>query len=738
MLKFKMSKLCSVAPAALLALSFSPAWAGTFDDAPVLGIFGDGTVFSDIEEGILEPGIKAVTTTPNADFPNTKSPSGIDNCLMANNPDFECQAPQGSGKRIKTRLDGTDGMDISLSTQSSSGISEYFLYGKTSNLTGARVSSLTLQLGTGTGLDFTPMDASDPALAALFDVDYENRFNLPDGLFGNGGQEDAGIGFFDEERGLLAVTRTDAATLDAVSPTNAVYKALFGDAILDNSMLPDAFFWDASATALASDEPIPLAWYNNSQAQWVYGNLGITASPELDERLQILSDSLGVTVTDLAYVGGAAVPDDIAALMLADPLFEEAPLEDLRNVNLNFIIDLGDVDGNQVTLRITPQFADIVAGVETQDQFETAAFLDAMANVPYMDLGNSAVYQAAISSLLAMSAEERANGLESIDFSFLQAFPNIGFEFSRNQISTIMNSRSGGNTPDVPVSSKGLATAMKMGEDVSCLLGIDAVRSAYDTTPNTVGYDIDFTSLSVGVEKFTDDNSSFGLLFGVTKGTAEAAAGRGEIDTTGLSLSAFGRTHFGEGGFAQAVVGYQDLSYDTSRFVIGDTATGTTDGSQIFAALSGEYMYQTGAFNVGPTASVEYYKVSVDAFNETGAPAWNLAVGEQSGKIILGSVGVRGDYTVASASGNTLLTGSLAYTTANGDDMLVDTGFVGLVGSNNTVAGLDDNWADLQFGFESIVENKGTSTTILSGGYRGSFGSDYESHGLHLAMKMTF
>ena len=162
MTQIKKSILCSVAPAAVVAMLGAPAWAGVFEDAPVLGISGDGIVFADIEEGVEEPGIQAITTTPNADFPNTDNPSGIDNCLMASNPANDCLSERGSGKRIKTWLTGPGGMDLSFGTQASSGITEYFFYGKTSNKTGARITGLTLEFGTGTGDDFVLMDPSDP------------------------------------------------------------------------------------------------------------------------------------------------------------------------------------------------------------------------------------------------------------------------------------------------------------------------------------------------------------------------------------------------------------------------------------------------------------------------------------------------------------------------------------------------------------------------------------------------
>lgn len=726
--------LGTTAPIAFAVAFAGSALAGTFDDAPVLSVTGDGIIFSDPEEGVLPPGLKAVTTTPNMDFPNINSPKDMTNCLMSNNPDIDCVAERGSGKRIKTRLTGPKGMDISLSTRPSSGVTEYFFYGKTSNLSGARMTGLKLEFGTGTGSDFVIMDSSDPAVAALFDPDYNNRFNLPDGLFGNGGQEGTGIGFFDDQRAELNVTLGDPAILDAVDLTNAAHLAYFGDAILDDSMLPEAFFWDASGTALDSDEPLPIGWYNISQSQWLYGNLGVDSSPELDQKLQALADGLGVTVAELGYAGGGAIPEEIVALMVGDPLFAEGPIEDLRNVNLNYIIDLGDVDGNQVTLRISPTFSPIVEAAQSEQGFVMAAMLDAAANVPYFDLGNADEYGALIDEILGMSADDAAAQLKSIGFSYLPAFTNLGFEFSRNQISTITDTFARFED-GATVSTSGDAGTWKMGEDVNWLIGLEGVSAAYATTASSTGYDIDFAAISIGAERYVSPNFSYGLLIGGTNGKANAYGGLGEIDTTGISLAAFLRSRFAGTGLVQAVVGYQDLSYDSRRNVMGMTALGKTDGSQWFAAVKGEYLYQRGNLLFGPMASVEYYDLKVDAFDETGAGAWNLSVGEQTGSILLGSVGVRGEFRTQA---NTFLTGSLAYSVSDGDDMIVQSGFVGLPGGTFPVAGMDDKWVDLQLGFEHRLASTASREVVLAGGYRGALGDNYESHGLNLLVDISF
>jgi len=732
------STFLGAAVAALLVYSTVPAWAGTFnDDGLVLSVEGDGFIFSDPDEGVLAPGIKSVTTDPNADYPNTNNPSGIENCLMANNPDIVCTAEQGSGKRIKTRLTGPGGMDIQMATQASGGITEYYTFGKTSNLTGARILGFEVVLGTGTGSDFTPMDPSDPAAAALFDPDFNPRFNLPDGLFGNGGQEDAGIGFFDGDRAEMTVT-PDGATLVAADLVNGAHLANFGDGLLDDTMVPDAYFWDSTGTAVNSEEPVLVAWNNVGVGQWQYGNLGVAAPTDpdvlpLDVRLQSMADSLGVTVAELGYSVGGAVPDEIVALMEQQDTFTVDVIEDLRNMNLNFIIDLGDVAGNGISIRLLPVFADVVQLAQTQFQFDAAAQLDAAANVPYFDLGNSAVYQAGIAEILGLSGAAQVEALERTNFSFLSAFSGLGLELGRSQILALgMPSATPGD--GATMSTKGETTKWQMGQNSWGFASLRGAWSEYDTTAGSIGYKVFSGSFNAGYEVAVSERLTFGAQIGAVDGTADAYNGRGNVDANGVSVSAFGRLGFGDGGAVQAVVGYQDLSFDTQRSVFGLTASGDTDGSQTFAALQASYMFDSGALSIGPMASIEHYSMDVDGFNETGAGAWNLSVGGQSGDISVGSVGVQGAYDLPKMK----LTGSLTYNMASGDDQLIQTGFIGLPGPGIAVSGIDTEWFGIGLGLNTELATSGNARTMLEAGYLGSFGDDYESHAVQIAVKVAF
>lgn len=746
-------KLGTVAPIALIAALGAPAFAGTLDDDVLIGTSGGGYIFADPAEGVLEPGIRAVTFTKTrigdgqtaeyvepfeaieTDFETLTKRSQVTNCLLANNPEVYCDSERGSGKRIKTRLTGPEALDIRMRTTPSDEFAEvdYFTFGKTSNLTGARITDLSIQL---LDADGNLMNPETPEAAVLFNLAASAiglGANLPDGLYGSGGNEGE-IGFFSDDAAELDLAAS-ANTLDfgALSNADGHYATYFGNALLDDTMVPDGLFWDDNADP--ADESALIAWNNISGGGWTYGIIEL-GDDAIEARKIELAAALGVEVDALNYVPGGPVPQEIVDAAQANGLFSVAIIEDLRNANLNFTITVGNVEAGEFTLRLAPGFAPIVEAATTEYQFRTAGYLDAAANVPYWDLGDADAYAAEITRILALEPAEQADALEQIGFSFLGAFSGLGMNLGRDQVFALGRPSVEIGTDGVTLSSKGDGS-WSMGDDLRGFASIHGSSGSYETTANSIGYDVDTRGFSAGVETAISPTMSVGVMVGGLDGTAEAFAGRGEIDASGWSVAAYGRTTFGVGGSLQAVVGYQDLSFDTTRNVAGMVAEGSTDGSQTFMALQADYMFRQGALTWGPMASIERYDISVDGFTETGADIWNLAVGEQDGAVTLVSAGVRGEYAV-DAAGNTRAYGSLAMTKASGDDAMIAAGFVGLPSGSTPVDGIDQDWVDVNLGMTTTIPGFGGKGAVLGGEYRGSFGDDYENHGLGVFVKMAF
>ena len=723
------------------------AQAGTLLDAPLAGVSGDGFIFADPAEGVLEPGLKAITTTPNADWDKegTSSPSGVLNCLMANNPAILCDAPQGSGKRIKTRLTGPVPLDMRLRVAPSGGVTEYFTYGKTSNLTGARITDFAFVLGTGSGDSFVPLSAADGAV--LFDSGLIPRFNLPDGLFGGGGQEASGIGFFDTDRAQMAPTN-ELFQITTASLDNATHTSLFGTALLDNSMIPDGMFWDASGTALPDEESVLIAWYHTGDQEWRYGNLGVAVAPvdapadfaTLDERLAALAASLGVDVADLGTTGtdGAAIPPDILAAMTASGMFEVAPVEDLRNLNLNFMLDVGDIDGGEFTLRIVPSFAPVVEAAGSRAQFLVAGSLDA-ANVPY--LGADAGYLAIINSVMTLpTLAEQQQALAELGFTSGAGMSGSAYALGADQFFALPGGDGGQDAGDgTTVSSKG--AAWMLDGDTRGFVSLGGRVSEADATSNNFGYETESMSAWAGIERNMNPGNWVGLMLGAGEAKTDMALDAGSIDVESMGLGIYARGSLGGNGRYKAMLGWQNLSFDTERNigVLGATATGETDGSVLVAGVEADWLQPRNSWRWGPTASMQIAKVSVDGFTETGAGLANLTVGDQSTSFLQASAGLRAeaDYQVGGG-----MLHSFAYatiTSQSGGDDTITTNFAGLPSFGMPVDAMDDTWVDLGVGVSATLSKSATSETTLGAEYKGAFfGDGFESHAVRLSLNVNF
>lgn len=749
----KSFKLSTVAQAAMLACLGGAAWSGTLDENPLVSTSGDGLIFVDPAEGIEAPGLKAVTFTKTrlpqpsgpdlfvdpyeaiiTDFSTLASRGDVSNCIMASIPDVYCDSEGGSGKRVKTQLTGPTPFDMLFNVTSSAlyPTVDYFTFGKTSNFTGARITGFSLELLDSDG---TPMSSLTPAQAVLFNqaaTAIGIGARLPDGLFGDGGQEGT-IGFFSTSRASLT-SAVSSDVIDFTDLTNAEYVADFGTYFLDDSMVPDGLFWDDNNDP--SDEAALIAWNNLAGGGWTYGNIALPA--DLNARLSELAGALGVSVADLGYVAGGLVPQAIVDLAEANGLFEAAKIEDLRNANLNFTITVGNVESGQFILRIAPRFEPIVERTVTPYQFRTAGYLDGAANVPYLDIGNAATYQAAIADIMALDAEAGNEMLETIGFSFLSSFSGIGLEFGRAVSNGIGRAVAESTSDGSVLATKGMPSAWEIGDNTYAVVSLGASKAEFDRTLNNIGYDVETKTGLAGIEKRLDSTRSVGVIAGYSDATADIDSTRGEVDGSGFFLAAFGRTAFGEGGAAQAMIGFQDLSFDTTRNVMGQTALGSTDGSQLFALVEGEYMFDRGGFRFGPTGSFEMYDMSIDAFDETGAGAWNLSVGDQDASFIVMSLGMRGEYKLADGDRAPLLSGAVSYNRSSGSDRLASTGFVGLPVGGTPVDGMDMDWVSLELGVSAHIGRPGGKETRVNAGYVGNFGSDYEGHAVQLSLSMQF
>ena len=100
------------------------------------------------------------------------------------------------------------------------------------------------------------------------------------------------------------------------------------------------------------------------------------------------------------------------------------------------------------------------------------------------------------------------------------------------------------------------------------------------------------------------------------------------------------------GGFAQGYVGYGHDRHRIVRRGVIDSLNANPKGSHVVAGAKAGYLMPLGHVRLGPVVAIDYAKVKVDGYTETGDAALSLNVGRVNYHSARGSAGLeaRGDF----------------------------------------------------------------------------------------------
>jgi outer membrane lipase/esterase len=155
------------------------------------------------------------------------------------------------------------------------------------------------------------------------------------------------------------------------------------------------------------------------------------------------------------------------------------------------------------------------------------------------------------------------------------------------------------------------------------------------------GVDMNASSLVIGADrKF--GNLTAGMAFGYHKSEGDLF-GAGSFDLGQPMVSAFAGASLGS-GYVNAAVSLGDLRYrDITRLIAIGTATraevSRATGAQQLLSLGGGAWLGTGAWNHGPFARLDFSKVTVKAFAESGTSSSAMSFSKQRRTQLLGALG---------------------------------------------------------------------------------------------------
>jgi uncharacterized protein YhjY with autotransporter beta-barrel domain/phospholipase/lecithinase/hemolysin len=173
---------------------------------------------------------------------------------------------------------------------------------------------------------------------------------------------------------------------------------------------------------------------------------------------------------------------------------------------------------------------------------------------------------------------------------------------------------------------------------LSAYLTANGTRRGIGRTLTNLPYDMDTFGITGGVEFDTGVGAVFGAAANYSEGEAEVGAS-GRAKTGARQVGVYGAWS-GGGAFAEGYAGYGWVDYDFDRDAVIDRISGESNGNNFVAGGKLGYLMGTSTLRFGPVVALQYAKVDIDAYTETGDPVLTLAVDDQELKAVTGSLGL--------------------------------------------------------------------------------------------------
>ncbi len=249
-----------------------------------------------------------------------------------------------------------------------------------------------------------------------------------------------------------------------------------------------------------------------------------------------------------------------------------------------------------------------------------------------------------------------------------------------------------------------------------------------DPEGGSSGFDFETRGLTAGVDYRYSDSLIFGAALGYASNDTQIGANRGELETTGWSISGYSTFYKGDSWYADGVLTYGSNQYDIRRNIafslatpggtpsaVNQVNTASPDGSQFSASFTGGRDFQRGAWSVGPYARWQYTTVDFEGYTETvsnpGTPGQGLTltVNDREIKSMQGVLGGKASFTMSTAWGILIPHFQFEYVREFKDDpdALTSTLVFDPTGTQIAVSGseIDQSFMNLGLGLSAVFTN---------------------------------
>ncbi|HOW53505.1 MAG TPA: autotransporter domain-containing protein [Syntrophorhabdaceae bacterium] len=182
----------------------------------------------------------------------------------------------------------------------------------------------------------------------------------------------------------------------------------------------------------------------------------------------------------------------------------------------------------------------------------------------------------------------------------------------------------------------------------------NAISGDQRDTSDQVGYGFTSAGMTVGIDYRFTNNLAAGLLLGYTGSRADIDDFGSKVKMDGYTLGVYG-TWYTKGFFVDGQAGYGWSDYKNTRRIVfpglDRSASSSPTGRQFTLYGGTGYELNINKWMIVPTLSLQYIKLDIDGYTESGAGALSLNVDRQKAESLQGNIGGKLYYTWETGKG---------------------------------------------------------------------------------------
>lgn len=180
-----------------------------------------------------------------------------------------------------------------------------------------------------------------------------------------------------------------------------------------------------------------------------------------------------------------------------------------------------------------------------------------------------------------------------------------------------------------------------------------------DSTFNQVGFDFDRGGVTAGADYRFTKNSVLGAAFSYVRTESGFDRDGGDLDSDSYTGSLYGTVYAADAFYIDGIASFGGINYDSTRRisytagvdVVNTEAKAEPDGMQYSVSLGGGYNVSLGEVTIDPYARINYTKLDLDGFSESGGSGWAMQFADQRVESVTTALGTQVSYAVSAPFG---------------------------------------------------------------------------------------